>query len=123
MVTTMISFLHFFFLLVCAHFLADFPLQTEFMAVGKRPGVIAFGVPWYVILSAHATIHGGATYAALLAAHVALAPALGIATVEIAAHWLIDYAKGRGMFGAVADQVAHITCKAAYATMLVALVA
>lgn len=46
------------FLLVCAHFLADYPLQGDFLALNKArtgPGY----VPWWHALTAHAFIHGG----------------------------------------------------------------
>jgi len=109
-----------FFLLAVGHFLADFPLQNEFMAMGKSPqSGVYLGVPWYITLTAHATINGGVTYAALLAAGVSAPLALILGTVEIVAHWLTDWAKGFGLYGAKMDQAIHLFTKALYVLIIV----
>lgn len=96
-----------FMLLVGLHFLCDYPLQSDFLAVGK----VSFdkphcGVPWWHCLTAHAAIHG-------LAVGVAMGNWwFGIA--EVAAHWLIDFGKCRKWHGINADQAMHVGCKAAW---------
>jgi hypothetical protein len=98
------------FWLIVGHFVADFPLQTEWIAKYKNrhnaspapPGQKQVPVwPW--IMSAHAATHAGA---------VALAtgsPLLGCA--EFVAHWGIDWAKCEGHTGPNEDQILHLACK------------
>ena len=67
--------------LVMGHFVGDFVLQSDRMAVEKYPGSDVT-LPWSYWLTAHSACHG------LLVAWITGIPALGIA--EWAAHWLID---------------------------------
>ncbi len=102
------------FLLLCAHALADFPLQGEFIAKAKNRHTPAFNVPagqrpmkvWLHALTAHSLIHGGFVY--LITGSVAI----GVA--EVIAHWLIDFGKCENWYGIHADQGLHIACKFAW---------
>ena len=90
------------FLLICAHFLADYPLQGDFLALGKSrtgPGY----VPWWHCLMAHAFIQGG--FVALLTGIWWLGAA------EVVIHAATDHLKCEKRIGINADQAIHIACK------------
>ena len=109
--------LELFFLLCLGHFVADYLLQSDFIAKGKNrfravdlasipPGQTPQTVwPW--VLSAHAGTHGAAVYL------VTGMPIL--AALEMISHWLIDYGKCANRYGIHADQFMHIGCKALWA--------
>ncbi len=98
------------FLLLAAHALADFGLQTEFVArfkssqikfkdgVTKRPHLV-----WLHVLAAHSLIHGLMVY--LVLGH------LGLAVAETFTHAAIDHAKSQNRFGFHTDQLLHIGSK------------
>ena len=91
-----------FALLAMGHFLGDFGLQSDRMAVEKCPGRDPT-LPWQWWLTAHAAIHG------FLVAVLTGMPLLGLA--EWLAHALIDHLKCRGWFGLGPDQGLHLLCK------------
>lgn len=92
------------FYLICSHFVCDYPLQSDFIAVGKNPAKSPHnGVPWYWIMLAHAFTHGCGV--ALVTGNVWL----GIA--ETIAHFFIDGAKCDGLTSINTDQWLHIGCK------------
>ena len=75
-----------FALLAMGHFLGDFGLQNDRMAVEKCPGRdVTLAWQWWLL--AHAAIHG------FLVALITGLPLLGLA--EWVAHALIDLGKGR----------------------------
>lgn len=98
------------FLLLAAHALADFGLQTEFVArfksqqmkfkdgVTQRPDLV-----WLHVLVAHSLIHGLMVY--LILGNLALALA------ETVTHAVIDHAKSANRFGFHTDQFLHIGSK------------
>jgi hypothetical protein len=92
--------------LIGLHFLCDYPLQGEFLAVGK--GSFAkphFGVPWWHCMTAHCAIHA-------LAVGMVLGPVYALA--EFGIHFATDYGKCKGWFGINTDQAIHIGCKVAW---------
>lgn len=105
--------LEMFALLVFAHFLADYPLQGDFLGKGKNRVTPIPGIPFYHPLTAHAVIHGG--FVGLITGTVWL----GIAEAVI--HWITDDAKCRGWIGYNTDQAIHIGCKLVWVGILVAL--
>ena len=101
------------FLLVLGHFVADYPLQSDFIAKGKNrfrpvdPASIPPGqtpmMVWPWVLTSHAGTHAAAVYLVLGNPLLALA--------ELIAHWLIDYGKCANRYGIHFDQCAHLACK------------
>lgn len=96
-------------LLAMAHFVADFVLQHDRLAVEKCPGADAT-LPWYWWLTGHAACHG------LLVGLLTGIPLLGVA--EWVAHWLIDYLKCRNRFNLAVDQLLHLLCKGLWIALL-----
>jgi hypothetical protein len=103
-----------FFALVIGHVAGDYPLQTEFMAMGKNhrkpfpmPGGLApnQGV-WLHCLTAHALVHAGAVWV--------ITGSMTLALIETALHWVIDFVKSEGWTNLHVDQFLHLLCKAAY---------
>lgn len=97
-------------LLIFAHFIADYPLQGDFLAKGKNRTNPIKGVPFWHPLTAHASIHGG--FVGLITGNLFL----GLA--ETAVHWFADDAKCRGWIGYNTDQAIHIGCKLVWVLLL-----
>jgi hypothetical protein len=86
------------FLLIVGHAVADFGLQSDWMAINKRTSRI--------VRLMHSLIHGGATCLVLGA---------GYGLAETAAHYLIDSLTIHGKRPSLlVDQSMHIACKVAY---------
>jgi len=103
--------LQLFILLILGHFLADFPLQGDRMAVEKCPGKdVVLNWRWW--LSAHAATHG------FVVALLTGLPVLGL--VEMLVHALIDYGKCRLHYSLMVDQVLHWACKVVWVLVLTA---
>lgn len=100
-----------FFALVIGHALADFALQSEWMARRKNRhlgGSFEPGrVTWPIVMTAHSMIHGGVVW--MITGNVYL----GLA--ETCAHMVIDILKCEYVFGIYEDQGLHILCKMAWA--------
>lgn len=94
--------LNLFLMLVMGHYVCDFGLQSDRMAVEKCPGKDVT-LPWYWWLGAHAAIHG------FFVGVITGIPLLGLA--EWVVHSLIDIGKCRGLYRLPGDQVLHISCK------------
>lgn len=107
------------FLLILGHFVADYPLQSEFMARGKNafrpidPATIPPGqtpqTVWPWVLTAHAATHAAAVYI--------VTGSTILAGCELAAHWAIDYGKCGNRFGIHTDQAMHLGCKVVWAAI------
>lgn len=85
--------------LLLGHAAGDSLLQPPGLSQGKRS--TRASERWRS-LGAHGAVHG--FFVALI-----LAPAFGVA--EMAAHMMIDRAKGRGWISAEIDQILHVACK------------
>ena len=96
--------------LVFAHFLCDFALQNDKMAVEKCPGRDVT-LPWYWWLTAHSATHG------LAVSLITGIPLFGI--LEMGMHFLLDYSKCRFRLSLAFDQAGHIFCKFLWASLLV----
>ena len=97
-----------FALLVFGHFLADYPLQGDFLARAKNRAHPIPGAPWIQALGAHAGIHAGFVFV--------LTGNLWLGLAEWVAHAAIDDAKCRGKIGFHLDQGLHLACKLLWAT-------
>lgn len=95
------------FLLIAAHFIADYPLQGGFLAKGKADGPLRV---WH--LFGHSMIHGGSVF--LVTGSIFL----GVA--ETIAHMAIDEAKVRGWTTFAQDQMLHMSCKIVWVVAMTA---
>lgn len=103
----MTEFLSLLALLIFCHFLADYPLQGDFLSKAKNQTSPVPGVPWYQALSAHSGIHAG---------FVGLATgSLALAVAEFVIHAVTDYTKCSGRISYNQDQAVHIICKFVWA--------
>lgn len=109
------------FAMVIGHVVADYPLQGQFLAMGKNRNLdatILFGgarVPrglWIHLLTAHSLVQAGVLWV--------ITGSLTLALIELVAHWVIDFAKCEGWTNFHVDQALHVACKLVYAGILVA---
>ena len=93
------------FLLIASHFIADYPLQSEAIALGKNRNIeyAKFGVPWYYWLTAHSFVHAMGVYLVTQNVYLGL--------VELFCHFSIDFLKCEGKINLHVDQILHILCK------------
>lgn len=101
------------FKLLCGHALADFALQSEFIATNKNRNAVPKGYDpkvhgptqtiWPHVLAAHALIHGFMVYAAT--------GSLTLGVLETGAHGLVDFGKCEKWYGVHSDQFLHLCCK------------
>jgi hypothetical protein len=95
-----------FLKLAVGHFLADYPLQGDFLAAAKNHRKPIPGVPWYQPLAAHSAIQAGMVWL--------VTGKLWLAGVEFVLHAGIDWAKCNGSISFNQDQGCHLLCKLAY---------
>ena len=106
-----------FFAFVVGHAVADFGLQSAFLAGAKvppKPGERKGGeldTIWIHALTAHALIHGGVVWL------IAGSPLFGL--IETGLHLIIDYLKSTDRFNFNIDQILHYSCKVAYVIVIV----
>jgi hypothetical protein len=91
------------FWLVVGHFLADYPLQGDFLATAKDRNSALGKLFWRHALTAHAFIH--AAFVALFTGSIALA------LCEAVIHAFTDHAKCQKRISLNADQAIHLLCK------------
>ena len=94
-----IAYLDGLILLVLAHFVCDFPLQSDRMALEKVPGRDAT-LDWRWWLFSHAATHG------LAVALMTGLPFLGLA--ELVFHAIIDWSKSRFRFSLAATSAPRL---------------
>jgi hypothetical protein len=104
------------FAMLVGHAVCDYPLQGDFLARGKNHRAPLPGVPWQIILTAHALIHAGAVGL--------ITGSMWLAVAELAWHFIIDFSKSEGWFGDGArafttDQALHVVCKIAWAAIVI----
>jgi Protein of unknown function (DUF3307) len=102
----MMTWLMVLLLLVAAHAVVDFSLQSDTMAINKSRKAdtpLQKFVPWYYWLGAHALQHGGAV--------VFITGSFWLGLAETICHFCIDYAKTLGKYSIHVDQLLHFVCK------------
>lgn len=99
-----------FFALAVGHAIADFPLQSEYLAKQKNRHLADSKEEWVVALTAHALIHAGAVWL--------ITGSMLCGVVELVLHALIDLGKSERKFGLLADQMLHLVCKLGYVLLL-----
>lgn len=98
-----------FGLLCMGHFLADFGLQSDRMAVEKCPGRdVTLSWPWWLI--SHAAIHG------FIVSMISGSILIGL--LEWVFHVFIDYTKCRFHTSLGLDQALHLLTKAFWVVLL-----
>lgn len=100
-----------FIRLVMVHFLCDFALQNERMALGKSKitNQLEKYVPWYYWLTAHSFIQGLGVYVVTENVFIGL--------FETVVHWIIDHLKCKGLTNIHQDQTLHIAFMLIYAIL------
>ena len=103
------------FLLVGAHFVADFVLQPDVVAAGKhrvRPATLATDhlPPWPYFLLGHAFTHAIAVFLITQSVWLGLA--------ELVLHALLDHLKCENRISFTIDQSLHLACKVGYCVVL-----
>lgn len=110
-----------FWALLLGHALADFPLQGQFLAVGKDRHADLSAVTggnlwpkgmWLYCLTIHSLVQ--ATFVWIVTGSVVLS------MVEFVLHWFIDFAKNERWTTFYTDQALHVSCKAIYAGLFFA---
>jgi len=96
--------------MIVGHLIADYPLQTDFIAKGKCPSCSPQFVPWYYVLAAHSATHGAAVAMATGSTFLGLC--------ETIVHFCIDVAKCEGVANIHVDQALHVVCKLAWLGIL-----
>jgi hypothetical protein len=108
-----------FFAMAIGHAIGDYPLQGEFLAIGKNRhldsnrffgGEEASGILWIHALTAHSLIQSGMVWIVTGSGALAL--------VELVLHWIIDFVRCEKWIGFTTDQVLHLGCKLIYAVIL-----
>jgi hypothetical protein len=92
-------------LLLVAHWLADYPLQGDFLSKAKVAGPLR---AYHLV--AHAGIQGGGV--------LIVTGSLWLGLAEWAAHTVIDEAKCRCRTTFAQDQALHIACKALWLAII-----
>ena len=104
------TFLDVFLFLAAGHFLADYPLQTDKIAIEKCPGK-DLTLSWKWWLTAHAGTH--AFFVGLVTGQPLLLAS------EWLLHFVIDFSKCKRMFNLTVDQCLHLFCKLVWAYLAV----
>lgn len=98
-------------LLIFCHFLADYPLQGNFLAQVKNKFKPVEGTPWYQAMVAHCFIH--ASFVMLIT------NSLLFFVVEFVIHFITDHAKCAGYITYNKDQAIHILTKTSFVAVMV----
>ena len=110
-----------FWALLLGHALADFPLQGEFLAVGKDRHADLSAVTggntwpkgmWLYCLTIHSFIQATCVWV--------VTGSVVIRVIEFVLHWCIDLAPTAGCTHFSVDQGLHVACKAIYAILFFA---
>ena len=90
--------------LILGHFVADFAIQTDTVAINKCPNNNSkININWSWWMTGHVSLHGLIVFLITGNSYLAFAEAI--------IHFLIDYLKCMGKFNLLIDQTLHIICK------------
>jgi hypothetical protein len=107
------------FALLIGHAAADYPLQGEFLALGKNHRNVpewrhvkpeSMRGLWFHCLTAHSLIHAGVVWA--------ISGVFALGVIEFVLHWILDFLKSAGLTNLHFDQLLHVLCKVAYVAIL-----
>ena len=98
--------------LLTAHFIADYPLQGDFLSKAKNHKTPITGFPFQHALLAHSAIHGG------LVSIITGIWWLGL--LELIIHGATDYLKCDNKISIHQDQLIHVLCKILWALIALA---
>ena len=105
----MYLFLCLTFMMFCWHAVADYSLQSDFIANAKNPNTEVGKVFWTHVLTGHALVHAGGVFM------ITHSLTLGIA--EFVLHWLTDLAKCNNRISLDTDQRIHYGSKILWAVI------
>lgn len=103
-------------LLLIAHCLLDYPLQGDFLSKAKNHSAPIPGVPWQWALFAHSCIQGGGVFGVVWWVTGSFYAGLALGLLEAGAHAVIDWMKSNNDIDFTTDQLAHLSCKSAWAS-------
>lgn len=92
------------FLLLSGHAVADYALQSDFIANAKNQTTELGKQFWVHVLPAHSLIHGLAVFLAT--------DLIWLGVAETIIHGVTDYFKSAGKINLMQDQLIHFACKA-----------
>lgn len=104
------SLLGLIFWLFVGHAIADYALQSDFIAQAKNPKTEVGETFWPWVSGAHALIHGG--FVALFTGYWILG------LLEVIIHWATDMAKCENAITFKQDQLVHYGCKVVWAIIV-----
>jgi hypothetical protein len=107
-------FIDILILLILGHFVADYPLQGDFLSKAKNRYNPIPGIPAWQALSAHSFIHSGFVYL--------ITGSIYLLFVEFVIHWLTDDQKCKGNLTFNQDQAIHIITKVFIAIVYVGII-
>ena len=96
-------------LLLFGHALADYALQSEFMAKAKNRHTPIGHEYWPYVLAAHSMIHAGIV--------LIVTGSTGLCFIELITHFLLDYKRCEGHITLKTDQFCHVGLKVFYAAV------
>lgn len=97
-------------LLLAGHFLADYPLQGEFLAEGKNRHTMLGRTWWPHALTAHAAIQAGVV--------TGLTGSASLGVCEFVIHWATDWLTCEKRIDRTTDQAIHLLCKFVWWTIV-----
>ena len=100
--------------LILGHFVADFAIQTDTVAINKCPNNNSkININWAWWMSGHVSLHGLIVFLITGNSYLAFAEAI--------IHFYIDYLKCIGKFNLLVDQILHIICKMTWSLFIISI--
>lgn len=106
------------FIFIFFHFLADYPLQGDFLSKAKNRNSSIGKVFWKHALFAHSFIHAGFVGMITMMSTGSQHLGLAFAFAELVIHGVTDFLKCENKITLNTDQAVHIGCKIIYAALI-----